>query len=254
MNNREMWANLGMDVATHDNLCAALPVAFTDVYLSQKNRPKGMEFWDTVVADIHGIRPSELIEARKKGQKVFGTFCVFVPDEVVVACNGITTGLCGGSQFWVPDGEKVLPKGMCPLVKASLGAYYGKTCPFFRVTDCFVGENTCDGKKKAYEIMSKDAKYYVLDMPQMKRPEDIKKLADEYKKFAEEVEKITGVKLTLENLNEAIKTINAKRKALKRVFDARKCATNFPISGKDALLMMQILTRLSLYWKRSIQI
>ena len=112
---REMWKALGMDVDTHDGLCAALPVAFGDVYLSQKNRPEGMAFWDFVVSDIHGIRPAELLEAQKEGRKVFGTFCVFVPDEVVVAANGIVTGLCGGSQFWVPDGEKVLPKSTCPL-------------------------------------------------------------------------------------------------------------------------------------------
>lgn len=240
MDYRKMWKDLGMDVENHDNLCAALPVAFTDVYLSQKNRPEGMAFWDTVVADIHGIRPSELVEERKKGRKVFGTFCVYVPDEVVVALNGIVTGLCGGSEFWVPDGEKVLPKSMCPLVKASLGAYYGKTCPFYRVTDLFVGETTCDGKKKAYEIMGKDAPFYIIDMPQMKRKEDVVKLAEEYKKFAAKAEEVTGNKLTLEKLNNAIKIINAKRSAIERVYNARKCATNFPISGKDALLMIQI--------------
>ena len=49
-----------------------------------------------VVADIHGIRPAELIEHQKKGGKVFGTFCVYVPDEIVFAADAIATGLCGG--------------------------------------------------------------------------------------------------------------------------------------------------------------
>lgn len=237
---RQMWSDLGMDVSSHDNLCAALPTLYGGVFGHLKNRPKGMGFWEMVAADIHGIRPAELVEARKKGQKVFGTFCVYVPDEVVVAANGIVTGLCGGSQFWVPDGEKVIPKGVCPLIKASLGAYYGKTCPFYRLTDLFVGETTCDGKKKAYEIMGQDAPLYIVDLPQMKRSEDIEKLAHEYKKFAEKVEEVTGNKITVENLNEAIKTINEKRKAIARVYNARKCATNFPIAGCDALLMIQI--------------
>ena len=143
--NREMWQNLGMDLETHDQLCAVLPTAFGDVYLSQENRPAGMAFYDFVVSDIHGIRPAELIELQKQGGKVFGTFCVYVPDEVVVACGGAVTGLCGGSQFWVPDGEKVLPSDMCPLVKASLGAHFGKTCPYFSVADMYVGETTCEG-------------------------------------------------------------------------------------------------------------
>lgn len=235
----EMWKDLGMDLENHDNLCAVLPVAFGDVYLSQENRPEGMGFWDFVVSEIHGIRPAELVEARKNGQKVFGTFCVYVPDEVVIAANGIVTGLCGGSQFWVPDGEKVLPKSTCPLIKASIGARLGKTCPFFRLADMYVGETTCDGKKKAWEILGEDVPMHIMDIPQMKGPEDIERWAGEIKKFAKVVEDLTGNQITIETLNAAIKTVNEKRKAMARVYDARK-AEKLPISGKDALLMSQI--------------
>ena len=236
---RKMWEELGMDLETHDQLCAVLPTAFGDVYLSQENRPEGMGFWDMVVADVHGIRPAELIEAQKNGQKVFGTFCVYVPDEVIIAANGIVTGLCGGSQFWVPDGEAVLPKSTCPLIKASVGARLGKTCPFFRIADMYVGETTCDGKKKAWEILAKDVPLHIMDMPQMKRPKDMEKWADEIKEFVKVVEDFTGNKITAENLKEAIHTINEKRKGLARVYEARK-AENIPISGRDALLVSQI--------------
>lgn len=102
-----MWKDLGMDLENHDLLCQVLPTAVGDVFLSQENRPKAMDFWDLVISEVHGIRPAELIKEQEKGRKVFGTFCVYVPDEVVIAANGIVTGLCGGSQFWVPDGEKV---------------------------------------------------------------------------------------------------------------------------------------------------
>ena len=236
---RKMWEELGMDLETHDQLCAVLPTAFGDVYLSQENRPEGMGFWDMVVADVHGIRPAELIEAQKNGQKVFGTFCVYVPDEVIIAANGIVTGLCGGSQFWVPDGEAVLPKSTCPLIKASVGARLGKTCPFFRIADMYVGETTCDGKKKAWEILAKDVPLHIMDMPQMKRPKDMEKWADEIKEFVKVVEDFTGNKITAESLKAAIHTVNEKRKGLARVYDARK-AENIPISGRDALLVSQI--------------
>ena len=236
---RKMWEELGMDLETHDQLCAVLPTAFGDVYLSQENRPEGMGFWDMVVADVHGIRPAELIEAQKNGQKVFGTFCVYVPDEVIIAANGIVTGLCGGSQFWVPDGEAVLPKSTCPLIKASVGARLGKTCPFFRIADMYVGETTCDGKKKAWEILAKDVPLHIMDMPQMKRPKDMEKWAEEIKEFVKVVEDFTGNKITAESLKAAIHTVNEKRKGLARVYDARK-AENIPISGRDALLVSQI--------------
>lgn len=76
--NQKMWEELGMNLELHDQLCQVLPQAVGDVFLSQENRPDGMDYYDMVVADIHGIRPSELIEHQKKGGKVFGTFCVYV--------------------------------------------------------------------------------------------------------------------------------------------------------------------------------
>ena len=237
--NRKMWESLGMDLETHDMLCEVLPVAFGDVYLSQENRPECMDFYDMVVADIHGIRPSELIAHQENGGKVFGTFCVYVPDEIVIAADAIATGLCGGSQFWVPGGEKVLPTNTCPLIKASVGARLDRTCPFFRIADMYVGETTCDGKKKAWEILAGDVPVYVMDLPQMKREKDVQKWAEEIKDFKAVVEKETGNEVTAEKLGAAIKMINDKRRALARLYDFRK-NEKLPISGKDCLLISQI--------------
>lgn len=236
---RKMWEELGMDVDLHDQLCAVLPQAFEDVFLSQENRPDSMDYYNMVVADIHGIRPAELIEHQKKGGKVFGTFCVYVPDEIVFAADAIATGLCGGSQFWVPGGEKVLPANTCPLIKASVGARLDRTCPFFRIADMFIGETTCDGKKKAWEILSKDVPLHVMDLPQMKRAKDIRAWAEEIETFKNVVEKFTGNEVTAEKLAESITLINNKRKALERLYNLRK-NENLPISGCDVLLISQI--------------
>lgn len=236
---RKMWEDLGMDVEMHDQLCAVLPQAFGDVFLSQENRPEGMDYYNMVVADIHGIRPAELIEHQKKGGKVFGTFCVYVPDEIVFAADAIATGLCGGSQFWVPGGEKVLPTNTCPLIKASVGARIDRTCPFFRIVDMYVGETTCDGKKKAWEILAEDVPVHVMNLPQMKRAKDVQAWAEEIETFKNIVEEFTGNKVTADKLAESIKLINNKRKALERLYDLRKNET-LPISGCDALLISQI--------------
>lgn len=235
----KMWEDLGMNLELHDQLCEVLPQAFGDVYLSQEDRPESMDFYDFVVSEIHGVRPAELVEFQKKGGKVFGTFCVYVPDEIVFAADGIATGLCGGSQFWVPGGEKVLPANTCSLIKASVGARLDKTCPFFKIADMFVGETTCDGKKKAWEILAEDVPVHVMDMPQMKRPKDIVAWADEIKIFKDKVEDVTGNKITPEKLSQAIKMINDKRRALARLYEFRK-QKRLPISGKDALLVSQI--------------
>lgn len=236
---RQMWSDLNMDLEKHDILCEVLPEAFGGVYLSQENRPQGMDFYDFVVSEIHGVRPSELVAHQQNGGKVFGTFCVYVPDEVIFAAGAIATGLCGGSQFWVPGGEKVLPANTCPLIKASVGARLDKTCPFFRIADMYVGETTCDGKKKAWEILRQDVPVHVMDVPQMKREKDIAAFEQEIMDFIKVVEEVTGNKVTPEALGESIKLINNKRKALQRIYNTRK-ASPVPISGKDALLVTQI--------------
>ncbi len=237
--NHKMWEELGMNLELHDQLCAVLPQAVGDVFLSQENRPEGMDYYDMVVADIHGIRPSELIAHQENGGKVFGTFCVYVPDEVIFAADAIATGLCGGSQFWVPGGEKVLPTNTCPLIKASVGARLDRTCPFFRIADMYIGETTCDGKKKAWEILSEDVPVHVMDLPQMKRVKDVKAWAEEIAALKDVVEKFTGNQVTPEKLAESIKLINNKRKALARLYECRKSET-VPISGTDALVISQI--------------
>lgn len=204
---REMWSNLGMDLEKHDLLCEVLPEAFGGIYLSQQNRPKGMDFYDFVVSEIHGVRPAEMLKHQKEGGKVFGTFCVYVPDEVVFAAGGIAAGLCGGSQFWVSGGEKVLPANTCPLIKASIGARLDKTCPFFLIPDIYVGENTCDGKKKAWEMLAGEVPFHIIDVPQRKRDRDIAAFEAEIRDFIGVVEKVTGNKITAESLGEAIKLI-----------------------------------------------
>ena len=235
---RKMWESLGMDLETHDQLCDVLPQAFGDVFLSQENRPEAMDYYNFVIAEIHGVRPQELIKAQEEGKKVFGTFCVYVPDELIFAANAIATGLCGGSQFWVPGGEKVLPTNTCPLIKASVGARLDRTCPFFRIADMYIGETTCDGKKKAWEILGEDVPVHVMDLPQMKREKDIKAWAEEIKELKKVIEEFTGNKVTAESLSESIKLINNKRKALSRLYECRK-ADKVPISGRDALVISQ---------------
>ena len=97
-----MWKELGIDLEKHDQLLGALGPMFQDIYLSQKNRPAGMGFFDFVVGDIHGIRVQELREHAKDGGKVVATYCVFVPEEFVWAAGGIPVGLCAGTSFSIP--------------------------------------------------------------------------------------------------------------------------------------------------------
>lgn len=103
----------------------------------------------------------------------------------------------------------------------------------------YIGETTCDGKKKAWEILAEDVPVHVMQMTQMKRERDIKAWAEEIKDLQKVVEDFTGNKVTAEKLAETIKLINDKRKALERLYDLRK-NMKLPISGTDTLVISQI--------------
>ncbi len=236
---RELWQSLGLNMEAHDQLMAALPPIYQDIYMSQPNRPKGMEYFDFVVSEIHGLRVKELNDHKAKGGKVVGTFCVYVPEEIVTAAGAICVGLCGGLDIALEEVEKVLPRNLCSLIKSFMGFKLAKVCPYFESCDLIVGETTCDGKKKAFEVLNEYAPVYVMETPQMKKDMDYKMWKDELYRFIEKMEELTGNRVTEESLAEGIRKIDAKRKALQRLSNARKAVPS-PISGKDALLVYQI--------------
>jgi benzoyl-CoA reductase/2-hydroxyglutaryl-CoA dehydratase subunit BcrC/BadD/HgdB len=236
-----MWKELGIDIEKHDQLLAVLPNVFKEVYIdSQKNRPEAMAFWDFVVGDIHGIRVNELKKAKEEGKKVIGTFCLYVPDEIIFALDAIGVGLCGGTNFSNYASEDILPANICALIKSAIGFGIGNICPYYAMTDILIGETTCDGKKKAWEVLNKYKPVYVMETPQCKsRPQAREHFITEIKSLIAKLEEVTGKKLTKENLKTAMEKISKKRAQMRRVYEARK-ANPAPISGKDALLMSQV--------------
>ena len=237
--NIQMWTDLNIDLKSHDILLSALGPMFQEVYLSQKNRPAGMGFYDFVVGDIHGIRVRELREHARNGGKVVATYCVFVPEELVWAADAIPVGLCAGTQFSVPMAESVLPRNTCALIKSSFGFKLGRVCPYVQASHLIVGETTCDGKKKMFEILNQYQPVYVMEVPNKKTERSRQLWSGEVVAFKEVIEKLTGEKITAEKLGQAIDLVNKRRLALQRLYNLRK-ARPVPISGKDALLATQV--------------
>jgi benzoyl-CoA reductase/2-hydroxyglutaryl-CoA dehydratase subunit BcrC/BadD/HgdB len=65
-------------------------------------------------------------------------------------------------------------------------------CPYVGVTDLIVGETTCDGKKKAYEIFNNiTKKVYVMEVPNMKSEESRKLWLSEVKRFKDMMEMLS---------------------------------------------------------------
>ncbi|MGQ9712300.1 MAG: double-cubane-cluster-containing anaerobic reductase [Desulfotomaculales bacterium] len=235
----QLWDELGLDLAVHEKPLEALPPTYYDVYLKQENRPQGMEYFDFVVNEIHGQRVQELHAFRQKGGKVVGTFCIYVPEELILAAGGVCVGLCAGIEIGTAQAESVIPRNICPLIKSFMGFKLARVCPYFESCDLLIGEATCDGKKKAFEVLGDFTPVYVVETPQKKEAADRALWQDEVRALRARLEKLTGRKVTRDGLAAAIRKVNVKRRALKRLGELRK-ADPPPISGRDALLIYQI--------------
>ncbi|MBU0485366.1 MAG: 2-hydroxyacyl-CoA dehydratase family protein [Proteobacteria bacterium] len=235
----EMWAELDMDVPRFDKARQMLGEVYGKMYLSQVNRPEKMAYFDNMVSEIFGGRIKEMLEVKKTGKPIVGTFCVYIPEEIVVAAGGVCVGLCGGSAGSIPDAEKILPRNICPMVKSAYGFKAGRICPYFQTVDFVYGETTCDAKKKTWEILDRLVPTYVMEIPQMKKARDRALWIEEVKDFKAKVEEVCNKEVSSFDLAGAIKVINNKRKALQRL-TALRAASPAPISGKDALLIEQI--------------
>ena len=93
-------------------------------------------------------RISQIADERKAGKKLVGTFCLFVPDEIIFAAGADRIILCGGKNDTVSIAEQYLPRNICPLVKSSFGSIVNdgcsglKSCSHFSMVDMIVAENT----------------------------------------------------------------------------------------------------------------
>ncbi|OPX96477.1 MAG: R-phenyllactate dehydratase beta subunit [Syntrophorhabdus sp. PtaB.Bin006] len=236
----EMWSSLGLNLQAHQGLLGVLSDAYQNIYLSQQGRPEGIKYFDFVISEVHGQRIVEIVKKKMEGKPIIGTFCVYVPEELILAVDGVAVGLCAGADVGTDEAEKYLPRTTCALIKAFMGFKLAGLCPYVESTDLIVGETTCDGKKKAYEILNEvTGKVYVMELPNMKNDESKILWKKEVRKFARKLSEITGIEITLERLKEASSIVNAKRKALQRL-SALRSHDPAPISGLDALLINQV--------------
>lgn len=204
-------------------------------------RPKQMEYFDKLIA-------SNLVNIKnvsEQGRKIVGYYCVFSPVELIEATGALPVGLCATKQEPIAEGEKVLPRNLCPLIKSSYGFAASGKCPFFHFSDVIVGETTCDGKKKMYELMDKLKPMMVLDIPNTSNYEKGKEhWVGEIHRLEKFLEEKLGAKVTEESLRETIAMYNEERRNIMDLVSLNKHEPA-PLSGIDLLKVM---------WGRSFQI
>ena len=171
-------------------------------------------------------------EEKDKGRNVVGTFCTYTPKEVIYAADAIAVSLCSTNDETIPEAEKYLPKNLCPLIKSSYGFAITDKCPYMYFSDIIVGETTCDGKKKMYELLGEIKDTHVMQLPHSRNEFSIALWQNEIKELIKRLEKKFNVAITEEKLKESIKLCNEERKIIKEFFNLGKLIPS-PIKGSD---------------------
>jgi len=173
--------------------------------------------------------------AKAAGKPVVGILCEFTPRELIMAAEAVPVCLCGGSATTIPAAEEHLPTNLCPLIKSTFGYHAQKSNPFLEMADLVVAETTCDGKKKAYELMAESRPMYVLELPQkVDDPDAMAHWLRELEKFREFLRQRFHTPLTDRALRQAITLMNRER-SLRRGLAALMQSDNPPLTGRQLL-------------------
>lgn len=161
-------------------------------------------------------------QIKEQGGKVAGIFCTFTPLELLDAAGISPVSLCGMSDETIPDAEAHMPKNLCPLIKSSYGFALSDKCPYTYFSDLIVGETTCDGKKKMYELLGNLKKVYVLKLPQGDSPDALQLWTAELQRFRTYLEETFGLSITDEALRQASRVRNEERTARCALMELQK--------------------------------
>lgn len=176
---------------------------------------------------------------KEAGGRIAGTFCTFTPDEIFEAAGIHTVSLCGTSNETITAAEAHLPKNLCPLIKSSYGFAVSDKCPYTYFSDLIVGETTCDGKKKMYELLGRLKDVYVMQLPQtLDRGYALDAWTQELRILIGSLEEKFGVTITDQSLRHASEQRNLQRQAKMELMALQKLNPP-PAFGRDLYKAME---------------
>lgn len=178
-------------------------------------------------------------EIKERGGKIAGTFCSFAPVEILDAANIHTVNLCGTSNETTINSEASLPKNLCPLIKSSYGAAVSDSCGYTYFSDIIIGETTCDGKKKMYELLSELKDIHIMQLPQgFDRGYSPLMWEKEVRLLIKILEEKFDIEITEEKLRETTSFRNKFRSLYGELFELSKLEPP-AITGLDAYKILE---------------
>lgn len=163
---------------------------------------------------------------------VVGTFCNFVPEELVWAVGGRSIRLCGGRVDWEDAGEQVVSREVCSAVK-SAAALPAMNPELWERLDLVVIPASCDGKKKLADVLARSKPVHVMDVPSTRGSATSQQnWRREVERLAARIEKLAERKIGREGLDRVARMSERREEQFRRLLELRHQS-----SGGGALLL-----------------
>jgi benzoyl-CoA reductase subunit C len=173
----------------------------------------------------------------RTGGKVIGTFCTYVPEEILYAADILPVRILGSHEPQDVSEPHIFAM-FCPFCRDCLAqGLKGR----YDYLDGITIAQSCLHIRQAYTSwdlhIPVDFKYYLPHPMHVQSPRAVPYLTEELKLFKKAVEEWTGKQITEEDLKRGIKIMNTNRHLLQQVYELRK-KPNPPLTGLEAMLMV----------------
>ncbi len=173
----------------------------------------------------------------KKGGKVLGYFCTYVPEEILYAADVLPVRILGSHEPQSVTEPHIFAM-YCPFCRDCLAqGLQGR----YDYLDGITISQSCLHVRQAYtswDLHVPTEFSYYLPMPHhVQSPRAVPYLRAELETFKKAVEDWTGKTITDADLDRGIEIVNRNRQLMKQVYETRK-ADEPPLTGLEAMYMV----------------
>jgi len=173
-------------------------------------------------------------EWKKKGKKIVGYYCAYIPEEMLWAAGILPYRLRAPGCTGTTEADVHMSSINCSYVRSSLQFILeGK----FDFLDGLVVGNSCDHIRRQFDVIKSVNSYpflYLINVPHKSADPSIEYYKGDLLEYKEELEKHFGVKITDDKLRQAIELYNETRSLLQEVNASRK-GDKPKLTGAEAL-------------------
>jgi benzoyl-CoA reductase subunit C len=184
----------------------------------------------------YGFRAKQL---KKKGKKIIGYVCSFVPLEIITASGCIPFRVRGNVHEPITTGDTLLETIVCPYYRSCFDLSVKQKYDFL---SGMVIPHGCDSMVRSYSAWSYSLPYsyfHFLNIPTVCVESSFEFFNAELDTFSKSIEKFTGKAITNDDLEKAIRVHNENRDKVRAIYEFKK--TDPPlISGTELTMVLTV--------------